>query len=102
MTMNGDKKRKYFANNWRIIKNAPAEFFEPAFFEDVLEKNWILRPGAVAVIRAQSMKTGKIKEFAYKQDKACAERIESLMDTHEMTIMTDDVIGCINYDPNGN
>ena len=49
--------------------------------------------------RAQSMKTGKIKEFAYKQDIACRDRIRSMLETHEMTICTDEIIGCINYDP---
>ena len=103
MTMNGDKKRKkYFDNNWREIKECPVEFFDQADFEDVIEKNWTLRPGTVAIIRAQSMKTGKIKEFAYKQDIACRDRIRSMLDTHEMTICTDEIIGCINYDPTAN
>ena len=48
------------------------------------------------------MKTGKIKEFAYKQDVACRDRIRSMLETHEMTICTDEIIGCINYDPTAN
>ena len=54
---------------------------------------------SIAIIRAQSMKTGRIKEFAYKQDIACRDRIRSMLETHEMTICTDEIIGCINYDP---
>jgi hypothetical protein len=94
-----DKKKNY-PNRWRVLVNAPDEYFYPMPFEDVIESNWSLRPGTAAIIRAEHMQTGKVKEFAYKREASCAKRIEQLMDTHVMTIMTEDVIGCINYDPN--
>lgn len=96
MTMSG--KQKYFPNNWRDIRDAPDEWFEPCEFVELMEKAWSIRPGHAVVIRAKNLKTGKIKEYAYKQEKSASDRIHSLMDTHEMTIVTDEIIGTINYD----
>jgi hypothetical protein len=97
--MSNKRKGKEFPNRWRVLVNAPDEYFHPLPFVDILEKNWELRPGTLAIIRAESFSNGKIKEFAYKQEKSCHDKIQSLLDTHEMTIMTDEFIGCINYDP---
>jgi hypothetical protein len=33
------KKRKYFSNNWRKIKDLPDKFIPQLEYEDVLEKN---------------------------------------------------------------
>jgi hypothetical protein len=78
-------KRKYYPNNWKVIKDAPSEVFEPCEFEFMFDKEWQLRPGAVGIVRTMNRKTGKVEEFSYKQEK-------SLKDTHDITIVTDELI----------
>ena len=91
-------KRKYYPNNWKIIKNAPDVIFEPMDAIDVMDKDWSLRPGTFGVIRAESMRTGKVTEFSYQGQVALHSKLQKIIDTHRITIVTDDVIGTINYD----
>ena len=85
--------RKYFANRWKDYYIQPDEFFVPHTVEEVIElRGFELKPGTLAVIRAKSKLNGRIKEYAYKQPKSCQKKIQSMLNTHEMTVMTDDVI----------
>ena len=95
-------KRKYYPNNWKVIKNAPDAVFEPMEAIDVMEKEWSLRPGTFGVVRAESMKTGKVTEFSYQGQVALHSKLEKLLDTHRITIVTDELIGTINYDVHHN
>ena len=89
------KKRKYFTNNWRKIKDLPDELIPQLEYEDVLEKNWSLVPNKNIIIRCENKDTGKVKEFSFQREKACVNRIESMQDTHDITICTDDIIGVV-------
>jgi len=92
-------KRKYYPNNWKVIKNAPEVIFESMDAEDVLDKEWSFRPGTFGVIRAESMRTGKVTEFSYQGMVALHSKLEKIIDTHRITIATDELIGTINYEP---
>ena len=85
-------KRKYYPNNWKSIKSAPAEVFEPCEAEFIIEKEWLFRPGAIGIVRAQDKKTGKVEEFSYKQEKSMNEKVYSLRDTHDLTIVTEQLL----------
>ena len=85
-------KKKYYPNNWKAIKEAPVEVFETCDFEFLIEKDWQLRPGSVGILRTQNRKTGKVEEFSYKQKKSLEEKIYSLRDTHDITIVTEELI----------
>ena len=85
-------KRKYYPNNWKVIKDAPSEVFEPCEFEFMFDKDWQLRPGAIGIVRTMNRKTGKIEEFSYKQEKSLNAKLYSLKDTHDITIATDELI----------
>ena len=85
-------KRKYYPNNWKNVKNAPAEYFESCEVEFIIDKDWEFRPGAVGIIRAQNKKTGKVEEFSYKQEKSMEEKLYLLKDTHDLTICTQNIL----------
>ena len=85
-----EKKSKYFPNDWDEIKQTPDEGFEDHEFHEVIDKPWLLRPGYHAIIRAKSNKTGKVKEFAYKQFSSVSKKLETLQDDHELTLVTNE------------
>ena len=85
-------KRKYYPNNWKSLKRAPDELFEPCEVEFIIDKEWLFRPGAVGIIRAQDKKTGHIEEFSYKQEKSMHDKIYLLRDTHDLTIVTEQLL----------
>ncbi len=91
-------KRKYYPNNWKAIKNAPDVVFEPMEAIDVMDKDWSFRPGTFGVIRAESIKTGKVTEFSYQGQVALHSKLQKILDTHRITIATDELIGTINYE----
>ena len=91
-------KRKYYPNNWKVIKNAPEVVFEPMDAEDVMDKDWSFRPGTFGLIRAESIRTGKVTEFSYQGMVALHSKLEKIIDTHRITIATEDLIGTINYE----
>ena len=90
--------KKYFPNDWQVVKDLPDEFFLEHEFEEVIEKAWSLIPGTVGIIRAENKKTGKVKEFVYKQTLSFQRKFMSLKDTHHCTFITDEVYGAT-FDP---
>ena len=91
--------KKYFPNDWRKWKSVPAEFFEPIPMDEFMEwraTQWELPSSVSALIRAQSHKTGKIKEYVYQQSKSAEKRVLALMDDEDnlwdITMVTHDQV----------
>jgi len=80
------KKKPYFPNNWKKLKDVPEELFEDIDFEDFMD--WKIGgyeiPSSVScIIREQNLKTGKVKEYVYQRNSAAQRKIKQLMDTGE-------------------
>tara|TARA_R100000781_G_scaffold83643_1_gene51490 strand:- start:429 stop:740 length:312 start_codon:yes stop_codon:yes gene_type:complete len=91
------KKRKYFPNKWKPIKDAPVEAFETIEFEEFLD--WKIGgyeiPDHIAcIIRAKNLETGKIKEHVYQLRHAAKKKCRKLMNTgaYELTIVQRDTV----------
>ena len=96
-------KKKYFPNNVRRIQSAPAEYFEPLEFEEVMDWrvcSWELPDNIAAVIRCENSKTGKIEEFVYQQHKSATNKLASLTadPNNTVTIATQDAVHQLYYD----
>ena len=62
---------------------------------------WHLPQPYCCVLRVYNRKEFKLKEYTYKlQSKAHQRMLEAAEAGHEITILTDDVIGTINYPGN--
>lgn len=103
--MNGSSKRKkYFPNNWKRYKDAPAELFEQHLFLDVMDwkiSGWMLPPDVCCIIRATHLKTKKVKEFVYKQQKSADKKLMKFLTikTHELCVTTHEAQHYIVPDP---
>ena len=92
--MNGKPKRKkYFANNWKYYRDAPAEFFFDHLYEEVMEwkvQGWQLPHDVCCIIRATHLKTKKVKEYVYKRPAAADKKIAEFCKakTHDLCITT--------------
>ena len=89
------QKKKYYPNNIRAVQQTEEEFF-PSMPFDVFYahyvRNWLLPSSHECVIRATSLKTGKVKEYSYKYRKAAENKIKSLVHTHEFVVCDHDTI----------
>ena len=93
-------KRDPFPNNWEEVHNLDDDDFETPTFSELLEDymEWHLPEPYCAVVRVYNPKTMKLKEYAYKLPSKAHQRIrEAALSNDEVTILTDEVIGCINY-----
>ena len=80
------KKKPYFPNNWKKLKDVPDELFENIDFEDFMD--WKIGgyeiPSSVScIIREQNLKTGKVKEHVYQRSSAAQRKIKELMEAGE-------------------
>ena len=89
------KKKPYFPNNWKAIKDAPHQFFLPLDFEEFME--WKMMgceiPSSVeCIIREQNLKTGKVKEYVYTKLGNANRRCDKIMKEgkSEFTVCTHD------------
>ena len=99
------KKKPYYPNNIKAIRETPDEFFEardaegnliPLTFDTLMEAKlygWEFPDSVACVIRETNKKTGKIKEHVYSRRKWANKKIkELLIKGHEFTIAADDVL----------
>lgn len=88
-----NRKKKDFPNNWEPIRQTDSEAFDDDLAViELLNRCPVLRPGFHAIIRAKSVRNGKVKEFAYKQCSSFVKKLESLLDDHhELHVVTDEV-----------
>tara|TARA_R100000781_G_scaffold94931_1_gene59238 strand:+ start:428 stop:757 length:330 start_codon:yes stop_codon:yes gene_type:complete len=80
------KKKPYFPNNWKAYSSAPAEWFEPISFEELMDwkmAGWELPSSVVCMIRETNTKTGKVKEHIYQRESAAKNKARAIMDVGE-------------------
>lgn len=95
-------KKDPFPNDWEEVNDTDPEDFETGSYEEVLEElmTWHLPDPYVCVIRSYNPKTQKLREYAYKYHSKARNRLLKLADTEEeVTILTQDIIGTLNYLP---
>ena len=90
-------KKRYYPNNWSVIKSAPDELFPTCGFDEFMEwkvAGWEIPSSIAAVIRTQNLETGKVKEYVYQNEKWARNRVSTLMDEGEcdITVCTTDAI----------
>ena len=96
------KKKPYYPNNSKAIRDTPSEFFEaydpdgnqiPLTFDVLMDAKlygWEFPASIACVIRETNSKTGKVKEHIYSRKKWANKKIkELLVKGHEFTIAAD-------------
>lgn len=89
--------KKYFPNNWQKFKDAPAEFFVPHMFIEVMDWKvaaWELPSNVCCMIREENLETKKVKEYVYQKAHAAEKKVAQLMkkDGIEFTVCTPEQI----------
>lgn len=86
------KKKRYYPNKWRALKNAPDEAFESIDFEDFMEwkmQGWEIPPSIACIIREKDLESGKVNEYTYTLFSAAMKRAKKIMDAgNEYTVCT--------------
>ena len=83
------KAKQYYPNNWRAVADTEYEYFPSIPFDQFYAyyvANWLLPSSHDCVIRATSLKTGKVKEYSYKYRAAAENKIKQLVSTHEFVV----------------
>ncbi len=91
-----------FFNEWDEINELPDDAFDSHPFDEVLSDacTWTLPGPYCAVIRSYNRKKGKLKEYVYKNITSAHKKLAQLANNgEEITILTNEIIGTINYDP---
>ena len=76
------KKKKYFPNNWKKLRDVPASFFEPIAFDEFMD--WKIGgyeiPSSVkCIIRETNLSTGKVKEYTYSRYGDAQNKIDDIL-----------------------
>ena len=76
------KKKKYFPNNWKRLKDVPASYFEPIEFDEFMD--WKIGgyeiPSSVkCIIRETNLSTGKVKEYTYSRHGDAQNKIDDIL-----------------------
>jgi hypothetical protein len=93
-------KKDPFPNEWEEVNNLNDNDIETATVEEVMEEvmAWYLPEPYCAVVRVYDRKQNKLKEYAYKLPSKANDRIrEHALSDDEVTILTNSLIGTINY-----
>jgi hypothetical protein len=98
------KRKKYFPNNLRVLRQAPSEMFPSVTFEEFMDwrvGGWELPDGIECVIRARHKETYKVKEYVYQLAEYARRRVDRLMDAgdYDITIATHDAVHHIYNEP---
>ena len=76
------KRKPYYPNNWKAIKDAPDQFFLSLPFDQFMDWKmcgWEIPSSVGAMIRETNLKTGKVKEYVYKKHGAAKDRARKIM-----------------------
>jgi hypothetical protein len=95
-------KKDPFPNEWEEVNNLDDDDIETSTIEEIMEEvmAWHLPEPYCAVVRVYDRKQNKLKEYAYKLESKANNRIrESALSDDEVTILTNSIIGTINYLP---
>ena len=91
------KKKPYFPNNWKKLKDVPEELFENIDFEDFMDwkiGGYELPSSINCVIRERDLNTGKVKEYVYSRPMAAKKKLEERMQSgeYEFTVCNGEAI----------
>lgn len=95
-------KRDPFPNDWEEVNNLNDDDIETGTFEEIIDDvmMWHLPDPYCAVIRVYDRKHNKLKEYAYRLASKAHDRIrDAALADEEVTILTQAVIGTVNYNP---
>ena len=96
-------KRKYFPNNWHVIKKAPDHVFQEHTYDELMSwrvHNWELPSSVCCIIRESNVITGKVKEYVYQQPKAAQNKIEKLLNQEDTEVTICDYESIHQFTPN--
>ena len=76
------KKKKYFPNNWKRLRDVPASYFEPIAYDEFME--WKIGgyeiPSSVScIIRETNLSTGRVKEYTYSRHGDAQNKIDDIL-----------------------
>ena len=94
------KKKPYFHNNWKHLKDVPAECFDSLEFDEFMDwkiNGWEIPSSVACIIREQNIKTGKVTEHVYSRLGNANKRANKIMKEgkSEFLVCTHDDIGHI-------
>lgn len=96
------RKRRYYANNWRAVKDTDPKYLPQISFDQFYEFtlcNWLIPSSHDCIIRYTNFRTGKVKEKAFKYQGAAYNFIERHYLTDEMVVAEVDGLHYLNpYD----
>ena len=78
--------KKYFPNNYDKVAAAPASWFMPLPYEDLMDwkmNGWEIPTSHDCIIRTVNCKTGKVREFVYQQHKSARKKVAKLIADQE-------------------
>ncbi len=83
------KKKPYFHNNWKALKDAPAELFDSVPVDEFFNwkvAGWELPSSVHCIVREDNLVTGKVKEYIYQKPRAAQNKVRAIMDMGESEI----------------
>mgnify|MGYP003123244593 CR=1 FL=1 len=94
------RKKKYFPNNWKPIKDAPEDAFKPLEYETFMDwkiGGYEIPQNVHSIVREMDVNTGKVKEHVYKYRHAAIKKCRKLMSegNKEITVVQQDSVQLI-------
>jgi hypothetical protein len=89
-------------NNWLAVYETPHQFFPEISYDDFYEfhiANWMLPSSHECIIRATSLKDGRVQEFNYRYRGAAENKIKQLLGTHEFVVCDHEAIHKLTPNP---
>lgn len=89
-----------FPNEWDEVFNLDEDEIDTPPFIEVLQDSmlWHLPDPYCAVVRVFNRKENKLKEYAYRREGVANQKIkDAAQQGYEVTVLTDEIIGAINY-----
>ena len=95
-------KKNYFPNNIEQVMDT--DYIDPPTIGEFLQSidDWHIPSSVVALIRAQNIRTGQIKEFSYQRPHAARKRLHDLLiddDCWEVLVADDDAMSLLRSEP---
>ena len=95
-------KKNYFPNNIQRVMDST--FDNPPTIGELLEtiEDWHIPSSIVALIRAQNLTTGEVREFSYQRPHAARKKLQTLLledDDWEVLIADDDAMSLLRSTP---
>ena len=89
------KKKPYFPNNWKMIKDSPPKWFGTLDYDEFMDwkiAGWEIPSSVAAIIREQDLESGKVKEYVYSTIAGANKRALKIMKNSksEFTVATHD------------